>query len=140
MTESETTTLAALERIRGELCDISAKLSGQATITKRLHDLVWAGIAVFTFIVIIAAVGGFVIWHEGQVRIDQIQDSRLLSCRDINRAVTALTDRDQDLVDIAVEFADEAPEVGDQIVERLNALPSAAALEPQDCEKVVQRD
>lgn len=69
--------------------------------------------------------------------LDRIQASRIETCREIQDSVLALVERDEDIIKLAVEFADEAPALAQQIIERLEATSSAEALEPVNCEEVI---
>lgn len=69
--------------------------------------------------------------------LDRIQASRIETCRELQDSADALVERDEDIIELAVEFADESPTVAQQIIDRLDVAPSAEALEPVNCEEVI---
>lgn len=108
----------------------------QAAIVKRLRIFFWGAVA--SAVVFVVSFG--LIFHEGQVRVDQIQHSRLVSCLDTEAAKRALIERDTELVNIAVQVANGRPELAATIIDRLNDSQSAEALRQVDCEEVISDD
>lgn len=139
----ETTLLRTLNDLRRELetastrfDEASARFDTQVSVVRRLRVFFWLAVIGAG---VIAIVFGLV-YRESQLRIDQIQESRLASCAATEQAKAALVERDEELVSIAVEVAEGEPELAAAIIDRLNDGPSAEALIPLNCEEVVEGD
>ena len=123
-----------LEAIRDDLADVSKKLDVEQTRQRR-----WAAIVVL--VLLIGAGGLFETYsrtNDFDRALDAVQDSRIATCIDIQQAQTALAQRDEDIIEVAVDIAEESPDFAARIIDRLNTLPSADALDPVDCEELIR--